>query len=973
VTDENAIAVIGMSGRFPGARDVAELWHNLCGGKESVSFFTDEELAAAGVPERVYSGPQYVRGRASLGEVDTFDAGFFGFNAREAELTDPQHRMFLETCWEALEAAGYDPFRHDGRIGVYGGESPPTYLLSTLVNDPVRGAELLTNMQALYGNMSGFLATRVAYKLDLRGPAITVQTACSTSLVAVHLAVQSLLCGECEMALAGGVAVQVPDRIGYYYQDGGIFSLDGHCRAYSADAGGTVGGSGVGAVVLKPLGNALEDGDFVWGVIRGTAVNNDGAVKVGYSAPSVSGQAAVIADALAVCDVPPETIGYVEGHGTGTPLGDPIEVAALTEAWRKWTDATEFCALGSVKTNVGHLDGAAGVTGLIKALLAVRSGTVPPTLNFAAPNEKIDFASSPFFVNTEPIPWPLAGHPRRAAVSSFGLGGTNAHVVLEEAPPVRTPASEDRWQILPMSARSWQALDTMSERLRGFLQARPDVPLADVAYTLQEGRHSFDCRRAVVCRDREDAVVTGRVVERYQPDVDRSVVFLFPGNGAEYAGMAQGLYESQPVFREELDRCAELLGADILTDRTPGPPALFSVEYALAKLLMSWGVRPSAMIGHSLGEYVAACLAGVFSLSDALSVVTARARLVQQTQPGAMLAVALGENEARRQAGSTVDIAAVNAPGLTVLSGAADAMAEMAARLDVRQWTVNSRIGYHSALVEEILDTFTEEVSRVRLAEPSLPFIACPSGTWITPEQATDPRYWAAHLRGTVRFSDGLKEVLRDPDTVLIEVGPGRTLSMLAEQHADEDVPVLPTMRKSEEDEPDQAVLLRAAAGLWASGVDIDWAGVRGDGRRLRVPLPTYPFERKRYWLGDNGERPTEAEPEQRVGHRRPDLGHDLVPPADELEEALATIWRELLGFDEVGVLDDFYTLGGHSLLATQLIGRIRQTFPATFSLDDIADNRTIRAQAERIRAKLAHALAEMSDEEVERQLGGLS
>ncbi|HEY0607520.1 MAG TPA: type I polyketide synthase, partial [Herpetosiphonaceae bacterium] len=664
------IAVVGMAGRFPGARSIEAFWENLCAGVESITFFSEEELLAEGVDAATQALPHYVKARGVLDDVEWFDAPFFDISHREAEVLDPQHRLFLETSWEALEHAGYDPQRYKGAIGVFAGTSLNSYLLYNLYPN----AQLMQSMgyiQMLINSDKDFLTTRVSYKLNLEGPSLTVQTACSTSLVAAHLACQSLLNGECDMALAGGITVSVPQRTGYWYQEGSILSPDGHCRAFDASAQGTVFGSGVGLIVLKRLEDALQDGDTIHAVIKGSAINNDGGAKAGYTAPRIDGQAKVIRAAQLMSEVEPETIGYIEAHGTGTPLGDPIEVAALNQVFQGKIAEPGSCAMGTVKSNVGHLDAAAGIAGLIKSILVLKHGQIPPSLHFTSPNPAIDFANSPFFVNTQLRDW-AGPTPRRAGVSSFGIGGTNAHLILEEPPAIDAGDSGRSWQILTLSAKTQTALDAATQRLAAHLSQHPDLNLADVAYTLQVGRQPFSYRRALVCSDRNDALRTltadssDRVLSGQVSYSDRPVAFLFPGQGAQYIDMGRALYDDEPVFREAVDRCCELLkphlGLDLrtilyptgeaqaeateqLTQTQITQPALFVIEYALAQLWQSWGVQPAAMIGHSIGEYVAATLAGVFSLEDALLLVATRGRLMQSVPHGSMLSVALPASE----------------------------------------------------------------------------------------------------------------------------------------------------------------------------------------------------------------------------------------------------------------------------------------------------------------------------------------
>ena len=705
----NAIAVVGLAGRFPGSPDIDRFWDNLRNGQEGLTFFTDDELQSAGIDPAVFNRPNYVRSKGLLDGIEQFDAAFFGFNPREAEIIDPQHRVFLECAWTALEHAGYDPHAFDGAIAVYAGATMNTYLLTNLIANP-NVVAAVGGYQLMLGNDKDFLPTRVSYKLNLKGPSVNIQTACSTSLVAVQQACRSLLNYECDMALAGGVSIGLPHIGGYLYQEGMILSPDGHCRAFDAQAQGTVSGEGVGIVVLKRLSDAVAAGDTIHAVIRGAAINNDGALKVGYTAPSVDGQAEVIALAQAQAGVTPDSITYIETHGTGTALGDPIEIAALTQAFRLGTQRTGYCAIGSVKTNIGHLDAAAGVAGLIKTVLALKHRQLPPSLHFTQPNPKIDFANSPFYVNAQLADWPANGAPRRAGVSSFGIGGTNAHVVVEEAPPLDDTPALTKPQLIVLSARSDSALEAATRNLADRLQRQPDINLADVAYTLQVGRRAFNHRRSMVCTTVADAAQSltdaGRMITATQERDDRPVAFMFTGQGAQYVNMARGLYDTAPTFRRHIEACAEFLkpqlGFDLREVLYPvegqteqavqrlqqtglTQPALFVIEYALAQLWIEWGVQPRAMIGHSIGEYVAACLSGVFSLEDALTLVAARGRLMQSLPGGAMLSVAWPEYQVKPLLNSALALAAVNAPSLCVVSGSYDAIDRAGAADSVRK------------------------------------------------------------------------------------------------------------------------------------------------------------------------------------------------------------------------------------------------------------------------------------------------
>lgn len=877
------IAVIGMAGRFPGAPDVETFWRNLSDGEESVSALTLQQLLDAGVDRQTAERPNYVKARAILEGIDLFDAPLFGMTPKEAEMTDPQQRLLLECAWETFDRAGYDPLRYSGSIGVYAGSSTSGYLYQlfprrVLLQSPAE-------MSAMLGVEKDSLATRLSYKLNLRGPSLAVQTACSTSLVAVHLACQALLSGECDMALAGGVSVTVPQTVGYLYQEGGIVSPDGHCRAFDAKAEGTVGGSGVGLVLLKRLHDALSEGDHILAVVKGSAVNNDGASKVGYTAPGVEGQARVITAAHVAAGVDAESISYVEAHGTGTPMGDPIEVAGLTEAFRASTARAGFCAIGSVKSNIGHLDAAAGIAGMIKTILALVHRKIPASLHFTDPNPAIDFTATPFYVNRKLTQWE-GRRPRRAGVSSFGLGGTNAHIVLEEAPaaPAVSASPDETPRLLILSARSKEAVTKAAERLADSLSATPDVDLDDVAYTLQEGRRTFPYRRWVVAQSAEKARqglagpdlfsgASGPIAE-----TDR-IAFMFSGQGSQYAHMGRGLYEQQPTFRQEVDRCADLLtrhlGRDIRRVLFPNvagesevihrtamtQPALFVFEYALARTWMAWGVSPVAMIGHSIGEYVAACLSGLFSLEDALAVVAMRGRLMQELPPGGMAAVSLTEAELRPLLGSGLDLAAVNAPTQCVVSGPQESLTkfegDLAAR-GIKLRRLSTSHAFHSAMMEPMLARFSSFLSTVTFHEVRIPWVSNVTGGWILRDEAADPAYWVRHLRGTVRFSDGVRTLCEGPPKILLEVGPGRTLQTLAQRHAEASTgPIHASIPGRELNE--MAGLLMALGSLWGAGASVDWSGVRSGRRGRRVPLPAYPFERQRYWLETRQDVPQSA------------------------------------------------------------------------------------------------------------------
>jgi phthiocerol/phenolphthiocerol synthesis type-I polyketide synthase E len=1031
--DLNTVAIIGMAGRFPKADSVDRFWQNLVNSVECISFYSDEELLDSGIASEVLQNPDYIKAKGEVGNVDVFDASFFGITQREAEVTDPQHRMLLECAWEALENAGYDSSKYDGSIGVYAGKSMDYYLLLN-VYPRIKKEISSGSLQAAIGNDKDSLTTTISYRMNLTGPAITVQTSSSTSLVAVCVACQSLLTYQCDIALAGGITAGPPIKSGYLYQAGGIWSDDGHCRAFDAKSKGFVPGSGMGMVVLKRLEDALADGDQIWAVIKGFAVNNDGSKKVSYAAPSVDAQAEVVAQALAAADVNPETVTYIETHGTGTSLGDPIEMAALIQAYRSQTDKKQYCAVGSAKTNIGHLDNAAGVAGLIKTAMALKHKKIPASLNFDEPNPAVDFENSPFYVNTKLKEWKTNGFPRRAGVTSLGMGGTNAHVILEEAPEKeesmmggREQNAEGReYQLLLFSAKTRTALDKMTENFAGHLKNNP-ANLADAAYTLALGRRDFEHRRAALVQNLEDAVPTletltaGRAFTSVCNATERPVVFLFSGQGSQYVNMGKGLYQTEPIFRANIDRCAEylipLLGIDLremiypadekdaientekLKETWLTQPALFIIEYSLAQLWMEWGVKPQGMIGHSIGEFTAACISGCMSLEDALKLVALRGRLMQGTEKGAMLSVGTKESEITAVLNGNpefemLSLAAVNSPENCVVSGETGAIEKLEALFDGgnvfhrRLWTSHA---FHSRLMEPILEEFAETVSRLKLSSPKIPFISGVTGTWIRDEEARDPNYWKEQLRKPVRFSDGIAEILKDPNRILLEVGPGNSLCLLAQKHAKEGI--FSSLRHVKQTDPDMLFLQKNLCSLWLSGVDVDWRRYYKDENRQRIPLPTYPFERKRYWLeevkvkeevtiygtdtGEESSESTEAVPEQieetREFQPRPQLNNKYMAPTTPIEESVARIWEDILGIKPVGIEDNFFDLGGHSLLATLFLSRLQEEFQVRLEMRVIFETPTVSTIARMVEEEQSKAGDTQTIEDIIRQVEGLS
>ncbi|HEX6911459.1 MAG TPA: beta-ketoacyl synthase N-terminal-like domain-containing protein, partial [Longimicrobium sp.] len=1013
------VAVVGMAGRFPGADDLQAFWRNLREEVESISFFTPAALLEAGVDPALVSHPAFVPARGELRGADELDAELFRLSPRDAGILDPQHRVLLELAWAALEHAGCDPAREERPVGVFAGCSTSAY-----VRHLEARAELVRAVGATriaLGNDRDHLAAGVSYRLDLRGPAVNVQTACSTSLVAVHLACQSLLAGECDLALAGGVSAQVPLRSGYVHTPDGVLSPDGHCRALDADARGTVPGNGAGVVVLRRLDDALAEGDTIHAVILGSAINNDGALKVGYTAPSAAGQARAISEALQAARVDPATVQYLETHGTGTPLGDAIELQAIARVLGGAGEGHR-CALGSVKPNVGHLDAAAGIAGLIKTVLALEHAEIPPSLNCAVPHPGIQAAGGRVYVNTALAPWARDDTPRRAGVSSFGIGGTNAHVVLEEAPP-REPSGPSRpLQLLVLSARTATALARAAESLADHLE-RQAPPLADAAYTLQTGRRQLEHRLAVVCADtaggaarlRQAAAREGRPV----PRTGRPVAFLFPGLGMHHVGMARGLYEAEPAFRAAVDECCELLrplidcdlrhvlypsaspasaatgaeGWDLramlgrdketapspLDDTRVAQPAVFVVEYALARLWMSWGVRPRALLGHSLGEYVAACVAGVLRLEDALRLVALRARLIEAHPAGAMLAVPLGEAALPEMLPPALDLAAVNTPESCVVAGGVVEVEAFEAALAGRG-IVSRRLAaghaFHSRAMEPAAAGLERLVAGFDLRAPEIPFVSNVTGTWVTDDEARSPVYWARHLCGTVRFADGVATLRQTPGWALLEVGPGQTLGAWALQHpaggVPEDRAVFSSLRHPHNRVDDLGFLLEGLGGLWAAGVEVDWAAFSRGERRHRIPLPGYPFERRRYWVdppraeatgdpragaedggtkdggtedGGTGERGRTDEKGVHVdvmenGAAAPANGAAPSPRRRTVLAQLRRIASELTGIEaaEVDAGVDLFQAGLDSLLLLQAIQAIEKRMGVRLSLIEVLE-----------------------------------
>tara|TARA_R110002049_G_scaffold27321_2_gene94046 strand:+ start:134117 stop:140011 length:5895 start_codon:yes stop_codon:yes gene_type:complete len=898
--DVEKVAIVGLAGRYPGAPNIETFWQNLVDGVDSLHEFTDAELDQLGIPESVYNQPNFVRRGTILPEHDCFDHSLFGFSPREAAIIDPQSRVLLETAYTALEHAGYDPFTAPGDVGVFAGCNPVDYALLLGNADPT---DSLTSFDQMIGNDRDFLATRIAHRLNLKGPAINVQSACSTSLVAVHLAAQHLLDYHCSMALAGGVSINLRQGVGYFYQPGMILSPDGKCRAFDRDANGTTLGQGAGMVVLKRLSDAIADNDTIHAVIAGSALNNDGAGKISYTAPSADGQAEVVATAHAVAGLRGDDITYIETHGTGTNLGDPVEIAGLSKAFRQTTDATGFCAIGSVKTNVGHTDAAAGITGFIKAVLAVREGLIPPSLHFTEPNEAIDFAKSPFYVADQLIQWkPTTTNLRRAGVSSFGIGGTNAHAIIEQAPeplrdPSTTPVDPMQPHVIVVSASSSEAADaSMAEAMKWNDEGR--LGFNEVA-TLQCGRNHQAHRRSVVVTSKQtpDAESPAPLIRAGHASRDVATVWMFSGQGAQYPGMAVGLHGRLRVFTETIEQIFDLAQATaqldlrslLLADRADSQaaaclqqtsvtqPALFAMQHAMARQLEHWGVKPRAVLGHSIGEFAAAVTAGIIDWQQALRVVIERGRLMQSMVPGIMVAARLNADKFRNLLPAGVEIASANSTAASVAAGPAELMEGLIQQLISEgidyQRLVTSH-AFHTVSMAPAAAEFERFLSDINLSSPSIPMLSNVSGDWMSDDQAVEARFWASQIRKTVRFDECLQK-LSDANDVLVEVGPGRTLSAFSSNH--DSFQQRPTtvvcVGHAKEKRSADLVALDAVSRLWTHGIEIDWTAVNTGNTWQRVPAPRSVLQRTRHWA-------PVAQHVLALGHSSDDAGHGQRAPA---------------------------------------------------------------------------------------------
>ena len=991
--DVSEIAIVGLAGRFPGADSLEEFWCNLRDGVESISFLSDADLEAAGIDAGLRRDPRYVRAAAAIRGIDLFDAPFFEMSAREAQMTDPQHRLFLECAWHALENAGCDPRRYAGTIGVFAGAGRNTYFLRNIFGNEEVG-DTLDDYQVIIASDNDYLATRVAFKLHLTGPAVTIQTACSTSLVAVHMACRSLLGGECDIALAGGVSIRVPQQAGYLYKDSSTSSPDGHTRPFDVRARGGVFGSGVGVAVLKPLKTAIANGDRIRAVIKGSAINNDGGSKVGFTAPSASGQATAIRNALAAAGVDPLTINYVEAHGTGTSKGDPIEIAGIKLALGGGRTSETPCAIGSVKGNVGHLDAAAGITGLIKAVLALENEALPGTVNFEQPNPACGLEAGPFVVNSRLAAWKRGGRPRRAGVTSLGFGGTNAHVVVEEAPPSPvSPKSSRRWHLLVVSAKTVGALERSTANLAGYLRRNPQVDLANVAFTLQTGRAEFAVRRVAVCESVADAVAA---LESPDPErtkttssarSGRPLTFLFAGCGLPDPKSLRRLYDIEPAWRHTLDTACDQLtrevgsdyreawleaesaskGAAVRDERSDRQLTIFLTCYALAQLWKEWGVEPEAVAGYEIGEIVAGVVAGVIPLGDAVRMTLERSRTIQQLPSTMMVAVALGEKQVRPLLTDGLDLHAVHGPGQTIVSGTALQIEEFKHRLaDLRVSfkSFDAPQGYHSHRIGPKIAGYRETTAAVKFRATEIRFVSAGTGQYATHDELISPDYWASEPSSTVDFSQVIETLAADEDRIFLEVGPNQFLSELVRLH--------PSISKnhivlsSSADVLDARSLLETLGQLWLAGQPVRWKQLYSDGQPARISLPPYPFERQRHWIekrsgseqGTNAGFPSQSKAGALARATPPPEEARLSPfsaneqqfaVSGDIGQQVADLWRQMLGIEQLPMDADFLEVGGDSLVAVQMIARIRDLFMVDLPMTEFLKSPTVIAMAESI------------------------
>jgi amino acid adenylation domain-containing protein len=959
------VAIIGMSGRFPGADSIEELWTLLKEGRETVKFFSDDELDSS-VSTSLKNNSDYVKARGVLNDVKGFDAAFFGINPKMAELMDPQQRIFLEIAWEALEQSGYVPAKYDGSIGVFAGVRFNTYYPNNVLSHPDL-IEKAGDFQIITLNDKDYVAGRTAYNLNLKGPAVNVQSACSTSLVAVAQAVQSIRNGQCKMALAGGASVNAPTNIGHLYEEGAILSNDGHCRPFDADAKGTLFSDGAGVVLLKSKEDALRDGDTIYAVIKGIGLSNDGGAKGSFTAPSAEGQAAAISMAINDAGVSPADITYIEAHGTATPLGDPIEIEGLKMAFGKQA-VNQYCAIGSVKSNFGHLTTASGVTGLIKACLSLYHKQILPSVNYNKPNPYIDFENSPFYVNNKLQNW-HSDKERYAGVSSFGIGGTNAHLILAEGSNIDKISSTSRpAQLMCWSAKSKKSLDLYGEKLAKYL-GRENVSLADAAYTLRTSREEFNHRRFIVATDTSDFLSQSASPALFTANTKsldkkaQQVVFMFPGQGDQYVNMGKSLYESEKVFRAAMDECAAILqgelGENILDviypkEVTPAAidklrhtrysqPSLFAIGYSLGKLWNRWGITPSAFVGHSIGEFVAAYFAGIFSLEDGLKIIAARGRMMDELPGGSMLSVRLHCEKVREYLSDKIALAAINSPQLCVVAGADEdinALSEVLNSQGILNKVLPTSHAFHSHMMDDAIGPFLELLKNVKFSQPNLPIASSVTGNWLKPEEAISPAYWAKHMRATVVFGDAVQQLMDGGYSTFLELGPGKSAATLARQQAgSHPIIAISSFEKEEPQLRSDNAILKALGNLWLNGIEPNWNSFYKDENRVRLrTLPTYAFDKKDYWV--------EARPRDYVAKQQLVVGTELsrtettetevaIPRKQQFIAQIKDVLENAFGMELPNAKPgmSFIEIGFDSLLLTQVSLLFKKQFsvPVTF------------------------------------------
>lgn len=982
------IAVIGISCRIPGAGNLDEFWEMLSEGKNTISFFTDDELIESGIDKELLKDKNYVKAKGILGNAEYFDPAFFGYTPSDAKVMDPQTRILHECAWESLEDSGYNPFDYKGSIGLFTGASSNAEWLSRSFLS--KDIDVDDYTKSLLSNKD-FSSTLISYSLNLRGPSISLSSACSTSLVAVHLACQSLLSGECTMALAGGASIIVPEKTGYYYNPNMMLSPDGFCRAFDENAGGTVFSNGAGMILLKPLEDSMRDHDNIYAVIKGSAINNDGNRKIGYTAPSISGEVSAIKRALYAAQIDSETITYVETHGTGTTLGDPIEIESLTNAFN--TKRSNFCAIGSLKSNIGHLDVASGISGCIKTILSIKNKLIPPSLNFSKENPKINFEDSPFYVNTKLKKWEDDINPLRAGISSFGVGGTNAHVIIEEYVGRKAYSAERKYKLVLLSARSSKALESMTDNLASYIKHHKEIDLGDIAYTLSLGRRKYSHSRLIVCShiDELELALNDKEGVNIKTGCDKSksnknIIFMFPGQGSQYIRMGADLYKEEPVFRESLNKCFSILeeyipidlndllysdtykNTEIINETKIVQPILFSFEYSLAQLIMSWGIYPQAMIGHSLGEYVAACISGVFSLEDALKLIAIRSCMMQELPKGKMLSISISEKELEKYLNRNLDIAAINGDERCVISGKEEDVLKVEMKLmkdGYKTTLLKTSHAFHSYMMEPIFEDFKKSLSDVKLNKPRIPYISGLTGNWIKASEATDVDYWCKHTRKTVQFNKGLCNLITNQSSVFIELGPGRTLSTFVNQHENKMNihSVINLVRSVKEDFDDEYFMLHCMGKMWMNGVNIDWKNFYSFENRYRISLPTYPFERKRYTLPKafgneisinsradilEIQKSEKISEEENISSTEKSV-MTFEDDEDKLPKYMQELWEEYFGISPIDIYDNFYDLGGDSLRAMTLISKINKSFNTEIPMSVFLMDPTISATSKNV------------------------